>query len=79
MKFINAARRYGAKVPVVTGLVLASPMALAQTGPTIDVSSVTGFIDGQLIPGLGTIGTAFLLVAVLFAAYRWIRGAAGGN
>jgi hypothetical protein len=66
---------------VTCALVLASlfmaPAAMAQT--TIDTTEVTGFITGQIVTGIGAIGAVFLLVAVVFAGYRWIRGAAGGN
>ena len=64
---------------VVVGSVVA-PMARAQTAaPTIDTTSVTTFLQENVITGIAAIGGIMLLVAVVFAGYRWVRGAAGGN
>lgn len=52
----------------------------AQTSaPTIDTSEVTTFLQDNVITGIAAIGGIMLLVAVVFAGYRWVRGAAGGN
>lgn len=75
----------GGKALAVAGTVAVSMMAApvsevyAQTGPTIDTAAVTDFLSNQVVVGIGSIGAGMLLVAVVFAGYRWIRGAAGGN
>lgn len=50
---------------------------MAQT--TIATTAVEDFLENQVIVGIGAIGAVMLLVAVVFAGYRWVRGAAGGN
>lgn len=58
---------------------LAAPSAFAQTAPTIDTSGVESFLTDEVVTGIAAIGGIMLLVAVVFAGYRWVRGAAGGN
>lgn len=54
-----------------------SEVAMAQT--TISTTEVTAFLEDQVVVAIAAIGAVFLLVAVVFAGYRWARGAASGS
>lgn len=75
MKAMNVARRYGAKLVVATGLMSMSAMALASTGPTMDVTEVTDFIGTTATAAVGSIAVASLILHYSVKAYKWARSA----
>ncbi len=40
----------------------------------MDVAPVTAYMSGDITTGLGAVGSAILLLAVLAMGYKWIKG-----
>ena len=60
------------KVLVALSAPFAAAGAFAQTVPSIDVTAVTGFIDGLLAP-IAAIGASYLIVAYAIKGWRLMR------
>ena len=67
MKFINVAKKYGSKLAVGTGLVAATPLAMA-AGTAPDYSAITGAVDYSAIST--AVITILSAVAVCIVAYN---------
>lgn len=57
-----------------TAAALSAPFAMASGGGGVDVSAVTGAIEGAAGP-IASIGAAVLLVLVGIKVYKWVRKA----
>lgn len=75
MTFRNAARRYGAVIVGLGGLVV-SEVSLAAAQAAIDVTEVTTGLSNQVTP-MTAIFTAIMGLAVVGAAFSWVRRALG--
>lgn len=57
---------------VITASFLFSPLASA-TGPTIDVSGVVTFLNGDVATAINSVGGAILTLSGIAVGYKWVK------